>query len=445
MQPRISIITPWLDRPQFIEDYERATNEPGFQVIVVDNGSGSGNAIALQAMIERLRGIYIRNEQNRWFSGANNQGLARASGEIVLFLNNDISAQQGWLARLVADVGEGGLYGPSLAVAQVQAKSLEYLEGWCIAGRRSVWQRLGGWDEKAYAMPYFEDLDLSLRAEAMGIRLTQTQWPVFHKKNGTCVDVPGVPLAFEHNRRIFERKLAGEAIDEATLVAAEKPTLESAAALLREKRLAEAESALAKLVELEPRVAEAWTLYSQALYLSGRSEAAIAAMRRAVELAPGSSQSYNGLGVLLARLGMHDPAVEALQQAALLAPDAADVYNNLSRSLAQLQRFSESSQAASKAIELAPASAAAHINLSIALKGIGKPQESLNAAQRACLLDPASALAVATLAQSLHALGRNNEALAAIDEALRRTPDNATFQRIRSSIVNLAKSEERKK
>src|SRR5437763_4237986 len=177
-------------------------------------------------------------------------------------------------------------------------------------------------------MPYFEDLDLSLRAGALGITLTETAWPVFHKKNGTCVDVPGVPMGFERNRLIFERRLAGEVVDLSTTVASERPTLQSAEALLREKRLAEAEAELAKLVELEPQAVEAWMLYSQALYLSGRSEAAVAAMQRAAALAPDSHQSHNALGVLLARLGMHAAAVHALQRAARLAPEAADVHNN---------------------------------------------------------------------------------------------------------------------
>src|SRR4051812_47718208 len=94
----ISIITPWLDHPEFIADYERAVTAAGVQVIVVDNGSSQLVAPLLAAMVKRMGGVYIRNEENRWFSSANNQGLASATGQVVLFMNNDVSApSRAWL------------------------------------------------------------------------------------------------------------------------------------------------------------------------------------------------------------------------------------------------------------------------------------------------------------------------------------------------------------
>src|SRR5580765_6523840 len=109
MQPDISIITPWLDHPEFIEDYEKAVRAPGVEVIVIDNGSATDNATALRQMIDRLGGKYIRNETNRWFSSANNQGLAIANGKVVLFLNNDIAGESGWLDEL-RQIPPGGLF-----------------------------------------------------------------------------------------------------------------------------------------------------------------------------------------------------------------------------------------------------------------------------------------------------------------------------------------------
>src|SRR5437588_12739747 len=103
-RPDISIITPWLDHTHFIEDYERAVRAPGVEVIVVDNGSSESHAAALRQMIDRLGGKYLRNEENRWFSAADNQGLEVASGAIVMFLNNDIAADAGWLDQVGADV-----------------------------------------------------------------------------------------------------------------------------------------------------------------------------------------------------------------------------------------------------------------------------------------------------------------------------------------------------
>src|SRR5437764_11680548 len=120
MTPQVSIITPWLDHPEFIEDYERAMQGGGVEVIIIDNASASANALLLQQMVQRLGGKYVRNEENRWFSAANNQGLAAASGDIILFLNNDIAATPGWLDAVRADVGGGALWGPTLRTRKIE-------------------------------------------------------------------------------------------------------------------------------------------------------------------------------------------------------------------------------------------------------------------------------------------------------------------------------------
>ena len=140
MQPDISIITPWLDHPEFIEDYEKATRAAGVEVIVIDNGSAADNAAALRQMIDRLGGKYVRNETNRWFSSANNQGLAIAGGKVVLFLNNDIAADPGWLDD-VRQVPPGGLFGAEAGKVQLEQATIGFLGGWCIAARGS---RSGG-------------------------------------------------------------------------------------------------------------------------------------------------------------------------------------------------------------------------------------------------------------------------------------------------------------
>ena len=115
----LSIITPWLDHPEFIADYEKAVSDPAVEVIVVDNGSNSAAASAIAAMVQRLGGTYIRNEENHWFAAANNQGLAVARAPIVLFMNNDIAGQSGWLEQVRRDVQPGGLFGPTVQRAKI--------------------------------------------------------------------------------------------------------------------------------------------------------------------------------------------------------------------------------------------------------------------------------------------------------------------------------------
>ena len=73
-----------------------------FEVIIVDNGSSDKTV----AMIENFRKknkniIFVKNKKNLGYSKANNQGLKRASGEFVLFLNSDVLVKKGdWLQLL---------------------------------------------------------------------------------------------------------------------------------------------------------------------------------------------------------------------------------------------------------------------------------------------------------------------------------------------------------
>lgn len=69
------------------------------EIIVVDNASRDGSC----AMVEReFPGCsLIRNQENRRFAGANNQGLAVARGRFVLFLNSDTIVPPGQIEKLV--------------------------------------------------------------------------------------------------------------------------------------------------------------------------------------------------------------------------------------------------------------------------------------------------------------------------------------------------------
>jgi GT2 family glycosyltransferase len=197
---KISIITPWLDASELCHMYERGTK--GAEVIVIDNGSMESHRWALIAMVKRLGGVYIRNDHNALFSAANNQGLQRATGEIVLFINNDVECRNGFLAQVERDVQPGALYGPS----KLNRHGVDYLEGWCIGAKRNVWDSLSGWDDQYYTGLYYEDNDLCLRALQRGYQLQQVTWPVWHHNNYTSNRIPGAKAhAGENERKFLER------------------------------------------------------------------------------------------------------------------------------------------------------------------------------------------------------------------------------------------------
>lgn len=215
--PSISIVTPWHgETGDLLADFYQAV-QGSAQVVVVDNACPNATATALSEMTAHLCGEYVRNEENRGFAAANNQGYAKATGDIVVFLNSDVAPAGPWLAQVASQVKDGSLYGPSLQVQLVAGRHIPYLEGWCVAATRKTWERLdqggdyvgwhGPWDQEAFPGPYWEDNDLCLRALQAGIGLVHTTWPIQHKGGRTAGPIVRHAESFARNEGVFTQRV----------------------------------------------------------------------------------------------------------------------------------------------------------------------------------------------------------------------------------------------
>lgn len=201
----ISVVTAWLNSPELVPAYERAVK--GAQVIIIDNGSDAATTDALRGMVDRLDGIFIRNENNTGFAAANNQGMAAATGDIIVFLNNDIEAFGDWQG-IVEQLKPGGLYSPSMLMQYVNGVPVMYLEGWCLIGHRADFERIGGWAQDWEGL-YWEDNELCWRASRAGLRLQQINLPLAHLSNYTTSKTPGAYDRSAANRERFEAMVRG--------------------------------------------------------------------------------------------------------------------------------------------------------------------------------------------------------------------------------------------
>ncbi len=165
-------------------------NTDEYELILIDNGSSDD--------VRSLDGpdVLIRNHRNRGFAAACNQGAALASGDVLVFLNNDTEPCPGWLKPLL-----DALEGPNVAVAgsmltypdgRIQHagvglrgsggtfEAFNYQEprpfgdvpavtGACLAIQREIFADLGAFDE-GYRNGY-EDVDLCLRVREAGYRI----------------------------------------------------------------------------------------------------------------------------------------------------------------------------------------------------------------------------------------------------------------------------------
>ena len=170
-----------------------------YEVIVVDNASRDDTSRMLAAM----EGIQvIRNQDNKGFVAACNQGAEAGKGNYYLFLNNDTEVTRGWLeamlkpfedekvgivgaklvypdgrlqeaGNIIWEDGTGWNYGrgddPDLPQYSYM-KEVDYCSAACLLIHKNLWLELGGFDQK-YAPAYYEDTDLCFAARQQGYKV----------------------------------------------------------------------------------------------------------------------------------------------------------------------------------------------------------------------------------------------------------------------------------
>ena len=115
---KISIIIPSKDHPEVLEtcldSLVEKTDYPNYEILVIDNGSSAENKAKYEALknkyaakaqdTEGLNSVeYFYDPQPFNFSRMNNIGIKKASGELVLLLNDDTEIiQTDWLSKMAA-------------------------------------------------------------------------------------------------------------------------------------------------------------------------------------------------------------------------------------------------------------------------------------------------------------------------------------------------------
>lgn len=183
----LSVVVPWWDHTEFLELWENNLKYlPNCEIIFIDNGSNEENKKTLEGFCKKHNIELIRNQENRGFSAANNQGLAVATGDYVLHLNNDLSIKKLDIQHICSLAGEG-IAGPGEAQNELY---IPYVEGWGLCVKKSILEKLGGWNE-IYGPGYWDDVDLCYRAKLAGYPVIgipeMSQW-IEHITNATGRD-----------------------------------------------------------------------------------------------------------------------------------------------------------------------------------------------------------------------------------------------------------------
>jgi GT2 family glycosyltransferase/glycosyltransferase involved in cell wall biosynthesis len=226
-----------------LSSIEACSDYRNLEIIIVDNASTDGSVEFLTAWMNEPspaghRRRLIRNDTNRGFAAGNNAGLAAASGEFLVLLNNDTHVTPGWVRTLCNHLrrdGKLGLIGPVTnnigneariqivysdmsQMIQVAGKytrrhpgvsrPMETVAFFCVALPRRVYESIGGLDE-AFGQGFFEDDDYCRRVRSAGWSIACAEDVFVHHHLSASFDQvdPSTRAAlFAKNKAIYEDK-----------------------------------------------------------------------------------------------------------------------------------------------------------------------------------------------------------------------------------------------
>ena len=120
------------------------------------------------------------------------------------------------------------------------------------------------------------------------------------------------------------------------------------------KRYAESETALRRVIEIDPRNTSALHVLALARHYLDHNAEAVELMQKAVEIEPAAARFRSDLGIMLHAAQRYEEALESDRQALALNPDDAVTHNSLGATLSSLQRPTEAIAAYRRALRLKP-------------------------------------------------------------------------------------------
>ncbi len=208
MTPPASILVPTRARPSYLE-VALASLRPqalaaGAQLVVVDDGPDDATCL----VAERHGALYVAHASGRGLNAARTTAIAHATGDLLVFVDDDIEAAPGWLdALLLADrecpPTVGVLGGPIRARIEdhrfpmagregapfttldlgLHDRAATFVWGANMAVRRTALDAVGGFDESLPLYGDEEEFQRRIRAAGFTVRYVAAAG-VEHRRSG---------------------------------------------------------------------------------------------------------------------------------------------------------------------------------------------------------------------------------------------------------------------
>jgi len=193
----LSVIIPVFNQHDMTEECLRAVIETttDYELIIIDNGSNPAIGVPFSGFADAFA---IRNEENKGFPAAVNQGIRAAKGDTIILLNNDVIVTPGWAENLSSLLDHFAIVGPCTnyaagiqgvtAGAYTSVESLydeakqwagdnagnvvevNFVIGFCMAFKKSLFDEIGELDESLWPCSG-EEIDFCFRAREAGHKI----------------------------------------------------------------------------------------------------------------------------------------------------------------------------------------------------------------------------------------------------------------------------------
>jgi len=184
---KISIIITTKNRLEALQKYALASLERlqfetlPYEIIIVDNNSDDDTFPYLQDCCQKNKRLKIFQEKKLGVSAGRNYGISMASGELLMFMDDDCEIDQDWLTRAYQNhcqknyfLGQGQIYDTVLKKLLLEEKNsqIDFFQSNMAAGNMSIRKKLFNYVSFNENISFFhEEKDL--------IGQIKTFWPGF--------------------------------------------------------------------------------------------------------------------------------------------------------------------------------------------------------------------------------------------------------------------------
>ena len=192
------------DTRVFLGSFRKEIQGVEYEIIVVDNASVNNEAKILEDEFDGV--ICVRSDVNLGFSGGNNLGVKYSTGELLLFINNDIIIKSNFILPLLEKIHQdtniaaispqirymdntlcyGGCEPIDKYLLRIHylngssvSQEVSLMHGAAVIIKKDVLNKIGGWPEIYFL--YSEEVDLSIHIRNLGFSIWyEPQSIVYH-------------------------------------------------------------------------------------------------------------------------------------------------------------------------------------------------------------------------------------------------------------------------